>query len=56
MQPNALLIWQKNIYDCKKKWCYTEASFAQLTLEGEGDAFRFHLEHKTLTANRMKAI
>jgi hypothetical protein len=32
-----------------------EASFAKLTLEGEGDAFHFHFKRKT-SPNRMKAI
>jgi hypothetical protein len=34
----------------------TDASLAKLMLEGEGDAFRFHLKHETLAANRMKVI
>jgi hypothetical protein len=33
----------------------TEASFAKLTLEGEGEAFRFYHKHKMLIANRTKA-
>jgi hypothetical protein len=33
----------------------TEASFSKLTLESEGDSFRFYLKRKA-TTNRSKAI
>jgi hypothetical protein len=39
----------------KIKKMLTEASFAKLTLEGEGDAFHFHFKRKT-SPNRTKTI
>jgi hypothetical protein len=48
-------ITRRRFHKPKIKNRLTEASFAKLTLEGEGDAFRFHFERKTLP-NRTKAI
>jgi hypothetical protein len=39
----------------QNKKMLTEASFAKLTLEGEGDAFHFHFKRKT-SPNRTKTI